>query len=173
MSHINAKNQWTDEESFIKLDFGWFCWGSITVQETAARLNRWRAVLWKCERYLRRTDCIFIFLTFSAFFSDIYCHTLLIGQRPPFICLHLFLSWTCFTHFEIHTNVFTRIGLSKHFYQGVDLVRVQIKTVFNTTFMYIYVVSRNTVISTQFRYKQLTTKIAYCGFLIFASSQFR
>lgn len=119
------------------------------------------------------TNCIFIFLTFSAFFSDIYCHTLLIGQRPPFICLHLFLSWTCFTHFEIHTNVFTRIGLSKHFYQGVDLVRVQIKTVFNTTFMYIYVVSRNTVISTQFRYKQLTTKIGYCGFLIFASSQFR
>lgn len=47
------------------------------------------------------------------------------------------------------------------------------KTVFNSTFMYIYVVSRNTVISTQFRYKQLTTKIGYCGFLIFASSQFR
>lgn len=118
------------------------------------------------------TYCNFIFLTFSAFFSDIYCHTLLIGQRPHFICL-----CTCFCY--------ERVSLTLKFIQTslleLDNVNIFIKgltwygfkTVFNTTFMYIYVVSRNTVISTQFRYKQLTTKIGYCGFLIFASSQFR
>lgn len=111
---------------------------------------------------------LYFFKTFSAFFCDIYSHTLFNRATSA---LHLFalvfVVNVFFPQLPMHTK--SSLKLNKVNTNSKGLTWYGFKTVFNTTLMYKCGMS-SSVILIQFKCRQLNTKIGYCRFLIFASS---
>lgn len=127
----------TNGESFIQLDFGWFCRGfnSCSRDRSSSQPVVGRVLkVWK----IFTTYCVGFFFkkTFSSFFCDIYCHTLLIGQRPPFICLNCFVVNVFFPT----SKAYKHLPYSNYInINSKGLTWYGFKTVFYTTRSCIYV----------------------------------
>lgn len=109
-----------------------FAGGSITVQETAVLLNRWRAVFWKCERYLRRIVWVF----FNVFIIFLWYLLSYVVNRST-SALHLFELFCCERFFPT-SKAYKHLPYSNYInINNKGLTWYGFKTVFYTTFMYL------------------------------------
>lgn len=113
-----------------------FAGGSITVQETAVLLNWWRAVFWKCERYLRRIVWVFFFKNVFIIFLW-YILSYVVNRSTS--ALHLFELFCCEPFFPT-SKAYKHLPYSNYInINSKGLTWYGFKTVFYTTRSCIYV----------------------------------